>query len=715
MRLWNWLGRRAGSKRQPARRSASLFVEPLEARTLLDAGSQGLSSLSSAILSFSASSAGLNALSSTAGAKSSSVHAAPARNVAPLVKADPPFTQLTQNDVLALLERAAAASSSTDAIIAVVDRNGRVLGVAVEPGLDPAIKNNVEKRVFAIDGALALARTAAFFANDTAPLTSRTIEFISQSTITQREVESDPNITNVNSTLRGPGFVAPIGVGGHFPPNVANTPPVDLFGIEDTNRDSLISVGPDRIKGTADDIDLRTLGLERFAIPLQFVPTDPTTGQKKLLFAPESYGFVSGVRPKAQARGIGTLPGGIPIYSNVGGLHLVGGIGVFFPGHTGYADEENSALGSNYNPSKPDRSLEAEWMAFAAVGGAPAEGAGVGALDGVALPSNLSPLPLVPGNDRIALAGVNLDIVGPHGLQQGLKTLFTVAQQVGTGSAANGGLGTLQKVTISGGKLLSGKPAPSGWLVTPHAGGNLTAADVTQIIQQGIAEANKVRAQIRLPIGQRTRMVFAVSDLQGNILGLFRMPDATIFSEDVAVAKARNEAYYDDPAQLRAVDQVQGLPKGVAMTSRTFRFLAQPRYPEGFDGTPPAPFSILNDGGSDPLTGLQVGPALPASAFQSVFGHAAFFPQTNFHDNRNILNQNGVVFFPGSSAVYKTINGVPTIVGGFGVSGDGVNQDDTITAFGINGFQPPASLMADQFFVRGVRLPYQVFSRNPEA
>ena len=49
----------------------------------------------------------------------------------------------------------------------------------------------------------------------------------------------------------------------------------------------------------------------------------------------------------------------------------------------------------------------------------------------------------------------------------------------------------------------------------------------------------------------RTRMVFAVTDLTGNVLGLFRMPDATVFSIDVAVAKARNVAYYADPTQLQ--------------------------------------------------------------------------------------------------------------------------------------------------------------------
>src|SRR5207245_6091776 len=103
----------------------------------------------------------------------------------------------------------------------------------------------------AVDGALAEARTGAFFGNDQAPLTSRTIRFISQTTITQREVESNPSITDPNSTLRGPGFVAPIGVAAHFPPGVSFTPQVVLFNIDGSNRDSIVHHDQDGIRRAA--------------------------------------------------------------------------------------------------------------------------------------------------------------------------------------------------------------------------------------------------------------------------------------------------------------------------------------------------------------------------------------------------------------------------------------------------------------------------------
>src|SRR5277367_2856617 len=83
---------------------------------------------------------------------------------------------LTAAEVGALLSRAAAATASDDAIIAVVDRNGTILGVRVEGGVNATFQTPGALQDFAIDGAVAEARTGAMFANDTAPLTSRTIQ-----------------------------------------------------------------------------------------------------------------------------------------------------------------------------------------------------------------------------------------------------------------------------------------------------------------------------------------------------------------------------------------------------------------------------------------------------------------------------------------------------------------------------------------------------------
>ena len=176
-------------------------------------------------------------------------------------------------------------------------------------------------------------------------------------------------------------------------------------------------------------------------------------------------------------------------------------------------------------------------------------------------------------------------------------------------------------------------------------------------------------------------MMIAVTGLNGGILGLFRMPDATIFSIDVAVAKARNMVYFNSPNRLPA--DLPGVPLGTAVTSRTLNFGAQPMYPPGIDGTSPGPFFplFLNDVARPCSQGSQ--------------------PPT--------LNQSGIVFFTGSIPLYK--NG--QLVGGLGVSGDGVEQDDLVAAAGATGFVPPPEIRADQVFVQGIRLPFLRFFRNP--
>lgn len=635
--------------------------------------------------------------------------------------------QITAADVETLLCRAAAATPSEDAIIAVVDRNGRILGVRVEAGVLAAIPD-MDTLVFAIDGAVAKARTAAMFSSHEAPLTSRTVRFISQTTITQREVESNPNVDGgslaeaLASTERGPGFVAPIGTGGHFPPEIINTPLVDLFGIEHTNRDSTLHPGPDGVRGTPDDFMLRTSagGLGRFNIDPMFV----LPGQE--LYAPESYGAAqnSGLLLDAQSRGIATLPGGIPLYTdgdgNGLGDTLVGGIGVFFPGVDGYASHEQGFIPgigqTEYERTNAPKVLEAEYIAFAAAGGS----TGLSADMFTYLDAMCGEVPFdLPGapNLRIDLVGITLESIGPQaGDCGGLDTVLEVGMQLGEG-VDNG----VDMPVGPGGVLYrDGLEVPDGYLVTPHDatdGSGLTAAQVRDIIEQGIDAAEVTRAAIRLPVGRRTKMVFAVTDTNGEILGLYRMPDATTFSIDVSVAKARNVAYYADANDLQAIDQVPGIAAGTAFTNRTFRFLAQPRFPSGIDGTPPPDFSQLNDDAINDLTAENEGAPAPVGDFTSVFGHDAFFPMTNFHDPGDagvvpqpLANQNGVVFFPGSTPLY--VNG--QLVGGFGVSGDGVDQDDVVTFLGAQGYLPDTNIVrADQVFYRDVRLPYQKFLRNP--
>jgi uncharacterized protein GlcG (DUF336 family) len=224
---------------------------------------------------------------------------------------------------------------------------------------------------------------------------------------------------------------------------------------------------------------------------------------------------------------------------------------------------------------------------------------------------------------------------------------------------------------------------PEGMLVAPTAGplGGLAASDVITIINNAIATANKTRAVIRLPIGSSARMAIAVADLDGTVIGLYRMADSTVFSIDVAASKARNMVYFNGAA--RSAADLTGVPMGTAVTSRTIGYGAQPFFPPGIDGSSPGPFFnlYLQDVANPCTQGFQVAGA----------------------------NQSGVVFFPGSVPLYR--NGV--LVGGLGISGDGVDQDDFVAAGGSAGFDAPAAIRADQIVLRGVRLPYLRFPSNP--
>jgi uncharacterized protein GlcG (DUF336 family) len=406
--------------------------------------------------------------------------------------------------------------------------------------------------------AVGLARTAAFFSNNEAPLSSRTVRYIS---------------------------------GIHFPPGVSFTPNAALYGIENTNRGCPLNATflPGKTIDPARSIPGTSLGLGPQTGKADVFDSDPTA----------------------------VNPGGVPLFRNG---ELVGGIGV---------------AGASFDVT--------EFAAF------------TGAIGAGFIPSPASPGVVIV--DGVALPFVN-QTSRPAGVAAGtFAGTFLVPATASTGAV------------------------PDGDLIAITAGTALTEQEVQSILDRAVSTANITRAVIRLPIGQRARFVIAVADLDGRLLGLRRMPDATVFSIDVAVAKARNMVYFNsatvDPTDL------PGVPVGTAVTNRTISFGAQPLFPSGIDDSDPGPFFDL----------YQFDTANPC---------------TNGHQPTN-PNQNGIVFFPGSVPLYK--GGV--LVGGLGISGDGVEQDDFVSAEAAVGFEPPASQRADNIEINGVRLPYLKFPRNP--
>ncbi len=384
--------------------------------------------------------------------------------------AQDPVPVLTAADVQSIVQSAAQSVNVATMAIAVTDRQGNILAVFVEPGAPATSTGNFGATVDTSELAIALARTGAFFSNSQAPLSSRTVRFIS---------------------------------GTHFPLGVMDTGNGALYGIENTNRGC--SLNANFVSGQA--------------IPPATLSDGVSTG----------LGPITGKADVKDSDQSAVNPGGVPLYKSGG---VVGGIGV-------------AGVAGNI----------AEFAAFSG-----AAGAGFG------------PTPAAPGVvfiNGIALPFVN-QTTQPDGTAPGpLQGNFTI------------------------GPLDSPGPAPEGDLVAAQAGpvGGLSQSDVQGIIDAAVDAANQTRAVIRLPIGTRAKMVIAVADLDGTILALHRMPDATVFSIDVAVAKSRNVIYFSGPSRQAA--DLPGVRMGTAVTNRTIGFGAQPFFPPGIDYSSPGPFFNL--------------------------------------------------------------------------------------------------------------------------
>jgi uncharacterized protein GlcG (DUF336 family) len=246
--------------------------------------------------------------------------------------------------------------------------------------------------------------------------------------------------------------------------------------------------------------------------------------------------------------------------------------------------------------------------------------------------------------------------------------------------------------------------------------GGLTAEDVSRIVGQAVEQAYRTRAAIRRPLGSAAQINVAVVDAHGTVLGIARTPDAPVFGFDVSAQKARTAAYFSSSGAANALSAAgfdeyvrnasrEGLSLNgsVAFSDRATGFLSRPFFPDGINETTAGPFSrpieewsVFNDGLQvDLLTGLveiltgarPIGsPCTPIPAIA-----------------------NGIQIFPGSVPLYK--DGV--LVGGIGVSGDGVDQDDIIATMGSAGFEAPPEIRSDRVFVREVRLPWVKFPRHP--
>jgi uncharacterized protein GlcG (DUF336 family) len=558
-----------------------------------------------------------------------------AGGIAPILNAD---------DVRAVLTIAATAIGDDALAAAVVDRTGNILGVFARQGAGERTP----------DIAVSLARSGAMFANDQAPLSSRTVRFIS---------------------------------GIHFPPGIRNTPPAALYGVENINRgcqvddtgDAIFNAPFPRPKSIAG-----TFGSGVGGEPLPCSPAD-TRGCARggpmldLTGAPvQSVGITTG---KADVRDTGQTspltvpvnPGGIPIYR---GGKVIGGVGV-------------AGVTSQF----------AEYAATAAAAGA---GRGMDFSEPLGNPG------------AVFIDGIRLPFFG------GCANITCIRNTLRSRPA-----GSFPGLVSSGTFIVqprNGLQAPEGFLLGPRASaraGGLTLLEVQQIVERSVDTALRTRAMIRLPINQPSRMTISVSDEDGEILALFRMADGTVFSSDVAMTKARNAYYFStregydvlrEYVERNPYDRYRWEPappagRGWAITARTLSFGGQPLFPPGVDLP-----AQLKAKGDQPTPG----PWFDLYVYDTV-NACTEGPGPSRGGNRQYLNQSGIVWFPGSAPLYRG----DRLIGGLGVSGDGVEQDDYVSQLGSEGFHPPDELRVDRSVIRDskgrtVRLPYLKLPRNPE-
>jgi uncharacterized protein GlcG (DUF336 family) len=340
----------------------------------------------------------------------------------------------------------------------------------------------------------------------------------------------------------------------------------------------------------------------------------------------------------------------------------------------------------------------------------------------------------VPKEERIAVAATRgfetpAEIRGDRILVNGLRFPFINLDEVPTVQPAT--------VTFGAGDVAP-RPAPASRFVPETLGGvrgtidpryfppidgiepapadgGLTTADVLRILTQGARQANRTRAGIRRPLGDRARVNLTVVDRAGNVLGIFRTRDAPVFGFDVSAQKARTVAFFsraDAQAQLLAVPDAapfasaaaqEGIPFDgrTAFSDRAIGFISRPFFPDGIDGTRHGPLSRQLPGFSVFNNGLQVD--LLQNAFINLL-MGVLVPCTGIPGLGN-----GIQIFPGSVPLYRG----DKLIGALGISGDGVDQDDIISFAGARGFQAPPRLRADRVRVRDVRLPYVKFPRRP--
>lgn len=400
--------------------------------------------------------------------------------------------------------------------------------------------------------------------------------------------------------------------------------------------------------------------------------------------------------PRRSPLGLAADPGGFPLYKN--GM-VVGGIGVVI--------RSNPTYTLDLNPTDIDNDLK-EIIAQSATSG-------------------FTPQTCIRAN-QITANGVTLRYSDSD---DNLKTplLTTLVSATASYGSAFGALASVTNYYVAGtapvagtayGNAASGFAADSthfsgqsGYVMVdvasanrypPTASSGLSAAEVTTLLQNGLTVANVTRAQIRKPLDSAAQVTISVVDQTGVILGIARTTDAPMFGTDVSLQKARTASFFShlstrsnnargnlstlnllgdyisSSTDSRHADVFfpslgnTSFNSNIAFSARAIGNIHRPYFPDGIESKSRGPLSKAVSSWSPFNIGLQL------DLVQSKIVAALSSSTLTSCTASSVGIDNGIQVFPGGVPIYKS--GV--LVGGIGVSGDGVDQDDMISFLAVS-------------------------------
>ncbi len=444
--------------------------------------------------------------------------------------------------------------------------------------------------------------------------------------------------------------------------------------------------------------------------------------------------------PHRSPLGFSADSGGLPIYKN--GI-LAGGIGVMTKGvysdnlnifAVPIDDDEVIALAGTTGYAAP-QAIDADNIAVNGLTLQYTDATSANFAAPVSATGVFTPLPV---------AGF---FAGPAAGQTAIAGLTYGSTDGASGIAPDGALGpmlypgttqTSYVFTDGNGNVLY---APTNGLVP--AGQAITAAEAQAIMTSTLNVAYTARAAIRIPTNAFAQVTATIVDLDGNVVAQARTPDAPIFGADVSRQKARTAVFFsrtDAAAKINAITypastvpgtfadyitRSQGLVEptvfadGVAWSEVSIGDIARPFYPDGIDGNPPGSLSLPINRWSVFSTGIQLDlvkqdfvNALTGVASAVGCGNANGQGLPAVSGGKTQL-ANGMQIFSGGAPLYRG----NTLVGGIGISGDGIQQDSMISFLGMQNFvdptagvipitNAPLAIRSDQFAPGGINLRY---------